>query len=759
MKQRRLIRIVALALAVGLVAGCHTDPNVRKKKYLASGDRFSAEGKYREAAIQYENSLKADKNFAAAHFALAKAYLHMSAYAAAYREFSRTVDLQPTNYEARIDLGNMLMTADKVDDADKQAKAVLAGEPNNPDLHALLSAIALKRGDSRKAMDEIRRALQLAPNRTAFWDNLGLMQAKDPAQKAEAEASFKKAIAVDPKSVDARLLLSTYYASVNQLSQAEQTSREAISVDPKSLAARRNLAQVYLEESNSAQAENVLRQASQDLSNDPHGVRILADYYMSTNQYEKGRSEFAALVAKYPKNADLQKGYLRALLQVHDYNTAKSVSDSLMKEHSTDPEVVALNGIVLLNEHRTNDAISALQSGAKDFPQDPFIQYWLGVAALQNGDSSLAQRSFQKVISLQPGAVDALDELAQLAQRQGDLNLLSSVADESIKALPNFAGGYVWRAIAEMRQGFIEKAQTDLETATRIAPTSPQTYFELGRLRFAQKRFPEGQALLEKALQYDPNMVRALHLLVSYELFRKQPAAAFARVNAQIQKSPNNSRLLDMLAGLQISQNQLDQAVATAQESIKMNPADPDAGALFAEVAVRTGKTADAINVWQSWVNAHPNDANAIALLGALEDASGNRQAAEANYHRALAIQPKQRIAANNLAYLMLEEGGNVDVALSLAQTARQAMPDSPNTADTLAWAYYYKGTFGFARDLLEEALKENPNNATMEYHLGMVYAKLMDKGDAELHLKKAVTLGKGTPTAASAQLALQALG
>ena len=52
-------------------------------------------------------------------------------------------------------------------------------------------------------------------------------------------------------------------------------------------------------------------------------------------------------------------------------------------------------------------------------------------------------------------------------------------------------------------------------------------------------------------------------------------------------------------------------------------------------------------------------------------------------------------MAANNLAYLMLENGENVDVALTMAQTARRAMPDSPNSADTLAWAYYYKGTYG----------------------------------------------------------------
>ena len=55
-----------------------------------------------------------------------------------------------------------------------------------------------------------------------------------------------------------------------------------------------------------------------------------------------------------------------------------------------------------------------------------------------------------------------------------------------------------------------------------------------------------------------------------------------------------------------------------------------------------------------------------------------------------------------SLAYRMLQNGENVDVALTLAQTARQGMPNSTSAADTLAWAYYYKGTYGFARDLLK---------------------------------------------------------
>jgi cellulose synthase operon protein C len=49
-------------------------------------------------------------------------------------------------------------------------------------------------------------------------------------------------------------------------------------------------------------------------------------------------------------------------------------------------------------------------------------------------------------------------------------------------------------------------------------------------------------------------------------------------------------------------------------------------------------------------------------------------------------------VVANQLAYIYLEHGGDVNVALGLAQQAKQKMPDSPNVADTLGWAYYKSG-------------------------------------------------------------------
>jgi Flp pilus assembly protein TadD len=180
---------------------------------------------------------------------------------------------------------------------------------------------------------------------------------------------------------------------------------------------------------------------------------------------------------------------------------------------------------------------------------------------------------------------------------------------------------------------------------------------------------------------------------------------------------------------------------------------------IFAQTQIIRGQTANAIGAWEQWLNTHPNDAGAMAILGTLEESQGDPGKAEAYYKKALQVQPQQPIAANNLAYRMLQSGGNVDVALTLAQTARQAMPSSPSTADTLAWAYYYKGTYSFARDLLEDAVKTDPNDPAMQYHLGMVYSKLKDKNNAVIHLKKAVSLAPDSPAAKDARLALQGLG
>ena len=122
---------------------------------------------------------------------------------------------------------------------------------------------------------------------------------------------------------------------------------------------------------------------------------MLADYYVSSGQMDKAKSEFSILVARYPKNVLLQKAYIRILIQLNDYTTAQTMVARLMKNSSKDPEVAALDGIVLLNDDKATEAVNALMDGAKNFPKDAFIQYWLGKAALNvKGDKRPGREEF-----------------------------------------------------------------------------------------------------------------------------------------------------------------------------------------------------------------------------------------------------------------------------------------------------------------------------------------------------------------------------
>ena len=60
--------LMACLLLTVIFTGCSRDPNVRKQKYFDSGEKYFAEGKYREAAIQYSNAIQIDSRFAQAHY-------------------------------------------------------------------------------------------------------------------------------------------------------------------------------------------------------------------------------------------------------------------------------------------------------------------------------------------------------------------------------------------------------------------------------------------------------------------------------------------------------------------------------------------------------------------------------------------------------------------------------------------------------------------------------------------------------------------
>jgi tetratricopeptide (TPR) repeat protein len=102
----------------------------------------------------------------------------------------------------------------------------------------------------------------------------------------------------------------------------------------------------------------------------------------------------------------------------------------------------------------------------------------------------------------------------------------------------------------------------------------------------------------------------------------------------------------------------------------------------------------------------------------------------------------------------MLSKGENLDVALSLAQTAGRGLPNSPGVVDTLGWIYYRKGVYPLAVNYLEQALKlqeknNMPDNPDIDYHLGWAYEKAQQPALARQHFEHLLDGHPNYPAAA----------
>ncbi len=754
-----IVAILGVSAACLAMSGCKHDPNKQKQKYLESGKRYEDDGKYREAVIQFSNALHVDKNFAPAHYELAKTYLQLGSVVAGYQELQRTVQLNPSNVQARLDLGNILLAGGVPQRAKEQAQAVLAAQPNNADGYALMSRVALKDGDKDESLKDIQKAISLNPNDSKLHTTLGLIQAMTPETRTEGQAELEKAVSLDAKNPNARLALAGVLANKGDMQGSEQQVQAAVQASPKDLQARVALAELYLKSGDKDKAEQSLIGAVNELPDKDQPSEILLTYYVRTNQADRAETVFADLRAKHEKSLPIQISYARVLVARGKWDGAADAVKSLSKSNSSNPQVARMNAELLLHANKPRDAFTLLQKAASNAPDDARLQLLLARTALAVGNTSVADASFQQAARLEPQSLEASRGLAEMAMNRKDLTQLTQLAEKAITAHPNAPEGFVWRGSVEGSQQDFEKAETDFKEALKRDPNNAAAQLDLGELELRQKHESQGRALLEQALDKNPNLLPALNMLVAADLQDKQPEKALARVQAQIARTPNNPALLTDLAQLQLQTKDFAGAQASSQQALQANKEYGPAVETYSQAAVAMGNTDGAISAWQNWISAHPADARAQTLTGSLEETKGDVNKAMAFYKKALQLDPSQAIAANNLAFLMVENGENLDVALGYAQTARRAMPTAPNTADTLAWVYYHKGTYSLARDLLQDASKASPDDASIHYHLGMTLSKMGDKPGAATELKKAADLAPNTQTGKQASDALTHLG
>jgi tetratricopeptide (TPR) repeat protein len=407
-----------------------------------------------------------------------------------------------------------------------------------------------------------------------------------------------------------------------------------------------------------------------------------------------------------------------------------------------------IRSTMLNAEGKYEQATRILEGAVHDAPENANGHYQLGVALSKSGKSERAKQEWSEAAQLAPQMSEVQLALAEVARQNGDAGLLRQSAEQLIRNSRSDPRGYVLRADSETREKQALAAKRDLEKAIEVAPQDMSAYSAMGNFLRGQGKEKEAERYYEQALDRDPEAIEPLAGIVGILTSEKQLTKAMARVQAQATKTPSNDSLYVLLGGLQVENKDLAGAEASLHKAISINRHNVDAVTLLSKVEMARGERNGALGTAYQAIADNPVNPTVSFFTGTLEELVGNPQKAEELYRKALALEPNFAPACNNLAYLMLQNGEDSNAALALAQIARQKMPDSASAADTLAWIYYQKGLYGFAADLLREALQREPNNATYHYHLGMVYHKQNKKLEARKHLQRALQINPSYPAA-----------
>jgi len=740
---------VRCALIVGLsalvLAACSRDPNVRKQRYFESGQKYFAQGKYREAAIQFQNAIQVDSRFAAAHYQLAKTYLQLRDDGHAYLETQRTLDLEPDNYQAHADMANMLATnyttsSDPGDltGAKEHTDLLREKRPNDPDTHLAVANFLSAQKKYPEATREIQKAIRLDPNYGDGYLALALVQTR-AGDFDGAEANYKKAIDLKATAANPRMALAEFYRFRGRNGEAEQETERVISSDPKDLNARASMATLYIAEGKKKEAEALLTQVKRDFSDNPDGYRMLGDYYFEQGNIDRALAEYASLHNAHPKDLVVSKHYIQLLLLMNRVDEADKLNEALLSSKVKDDEALVFRGAVQLRRGKVNDAVQTLQSVVVKNPNLAVAHYQLGLALSKQGELNRAAGEWQQAVRLQPMMTDAYRALAAVSLRKGDMAGLAQYASEIIRREPASTDGYAFRAGSLMAQGRLPEAEADARKAIEVAPESPVGYAEMGSLNFAEQKLPAAENWYEQALGHDPNSLDALEGLTNLYLSQKQPDKAIARINAQIERTPSNSAFYYVLGVAENSKGDLPAAETALKKSVELNKNDADAIVKLGQVQAAMGNPDQALATWSQGARENPQEAAFYIASAGVYVGKRDLERATSAYEMALKLRPEDPGVANNLAYALLETNGDLDRALELAQSARRGMPDSPEVADTLGLALYRKGVYESAIGMFEEAIKlaaknKQGENPTYHYQLAMAYTKAEKPALARQH-------------------------
>lgn len=753
---------------------CNRDPNYVKQQYLQSGNKYYERGRYKEALIMYRKALAKDQKFGEAYYRVALTSLRLGQVASAAGPLRRAVELLPPGTpnadDASVKLSEILLRVAEdldvpgknkplLDEVEQMKQGMLARDPNSfggnklaADILLVQASDAYRRNEKDKAKDlvrasaeQYRKTLALKPDdasvRMALARTLAMTE-----NYPEAEKLYRQALAKNSKDAAAYRELYQLLMLQKRPAEAEQLLKDAATQNVNDQDFELMLAGHYFAQKDMAHMKGVLDKIESELKQNPSAYLVVGDFYLRIGDAEESIRQYQAGIQHDPAHkTEYEKRVIDVMIREGKVKEAYDKNLDLLKESPKDPDARGIKASFLLDKGDVNQALTELQAVVTAKPENFVARFNLGRAHFAKAQYEQALQQFSEAVRLRPDYIRPRLAMTQVALMQGNNDLALRLAQETQKYSPNNPSARLMESSALMRLNRMPEARAILESLHKANPAQTDILIEFGILNLAEKKYAEAAEHFHAAFTADPANIRGLLGEAQAYYMLNQPQKATQVIQAAVDKYPDRADLYRELAAAHIRANQYDLALKELTQLLskyKLSPREQaNAYGAIGEIYTHTGDLHKAIENLEKGRSLASDNVALLNFLAQTYNRAGQREQARRMFQDALSKDPNNPRTMNNLAYLMADLGTDLDQALTLANRAKQRLPNLVEVSDTIGWIYLKKNLSDSASDVFRDLNSKVPDNATFRLHYCMALAQKGDKAGASRECHTAMNL------------------
>jgi len=465
-----------------------------------------------------------------------------------------------------------------------------------------------------------------------------------------------------------------------------------------------------------------------------------------------------------------------ALLQQGHRVEALDAIQSELQRNPSSVEAWNLLGILKTGEQDFSAAAAAFQKALQLAPRSVKTHNNLGNLYVDQKRSDLAEKEFRTALRLDPANRDAhynlgvvllsnhspmeaatqfnlvrpqdlttrfnlVRALLQSKRTTDALQLARSLsAENSGKVQVHFTLGMLLAS-----EGQFIAAQTELEKADALAPSTFEILFNLGQVQLRINDAAKADLVLGRALQLRPDSPEPLYLKAKALTLLSHPLDALDLLIKARRIAPENADVLFLMAQISMAQNYFEDAIPLLESGLRISPQRTDLIASLGESYFMAGKIDKAIEQFSRLTDIE-HSARAYAFLGLAYRHLGRFDEAKKYFQLGIQIDSRNPSCLYNLGFIAERQGDSAQ-AESFFQQALRIDPDFPDAMLELANLRISSKNYSEAAELLRKFVQFSHDPATGYYKLAMVERSLHQATEADRDLRVFKSLSSNAAT------------